>query len=100
MKYLLQIDFPYSGPFGDDFYIAMKELAEDIATEPGLISKIWTENEDNKEAGGIYIFDNLQDAHRYLDKHTQRLHSFGLNQIKAKVFKINKELSAICHTKL
>lgn len=100
MKYLLQVDFPYSGPFGDEFFIAMKELAEDIATEPGLISKIWTENEENQEAGGIYVFDNLDDAHRYLDKHTQRLHSFGFSDIKAKVFKINEELSAICHAKL
>ncbi|SUD91464.1 monooxygenase [Psychrobacter phenylpyruvicus] len=100
MKYLLQVDFPYSGPFGDDFFIAMKDLAEDIATEPGLISKIWTENEENQEAGGIYVFDNLNDAHRYLDKHTQRLHSFGFSDIKAKVFKINEELSAICHAKL
>lgn len=38
MKYLLQIDFPYSGPFGDEFFSAMKGLAEDIATEPGLVS--------------------------------------------------------------
>lgn len=100
MKYLLQIDFPYSGPFGDEFFMAMKELAENIATEPGLISKIWTENEETKEAGGIYVFDNLKDAHRYLEKHTERLHSFGFADIKAKVFKINEELSAICHAKL
>ena len=99
MKYLLQVDFPYSGPFGDEFFTAMKELAEDIATEPGLISKIWTENEENKGAGGIYVFDNLDDAHRYLDKHTQRLQSFGFTDIKSKVFKINEELSAICHAK-
>ena len=97
MKYLLQIDFPYQGPFGEAFYEAMKPLAEDIATEAGLISKIWTENEHTQEAGGIYVFDNLADANRYLDKHTERLSSFGFSDIKAKVFVINEALSTICH---
>ena len=44
MMYLLQIDFPYNGPFGSAFFDAMKELAEDIATENGLVYKLWTEN--------------------------------------------------------
>ncbi|WP_019671767.1 monooxygenase [Psychrobacter lutiphocae] len=99
MKYLLQIDFPFSGPFGDEFFTAMQDLAKDIATEPGLVSKIWTENQDTQEAGGIYVFDNLDDANRYLQKHTDRLQSFGITGINAKVFTINEELSAICHAK-
>lgn len=97
MKILLQIDFPYNGPFGDAFYHAMKALAEDIATEPGLVSKLWTENEESQEAGGIYVFDNSEDAQRYLAKHTARLTSFGITDIKAKTFKINEALSEICH---
>ncbi|WP_350562509.1 monooxygenase [Psychrobacter sp. CAL346-MNA-CIBAN-0220] len=96
MKYLLQIDFPHSGPFGSKFFNEMKELAEDIATEKGLVYKLWTENEETKEAGGIYVFDNLNDANKYLSKHTKRLESFGFTNIKAKTFKINEELSAIC----
>lgn len=36
----------------------MKELAEYIATENGLVCKLWTENEETQEAGGIYVFDN------------------------------------------
>jgi len=54
-----------------------------------------TENKYKREAGGIYIFDNLDDANRYLDKHTQRLKSFGFTDIKSKIFIIDKELSAI-----
>ncbi len=96
MKYLLQMDFPYIGPFGEEFFNEMKELAEDIATEDGLVYKLWTENEETNEAGGIYVFDNLDDAHRYLEKHTKRLASFGFTGIRAKTFKINEELSAIC----
>lgn len=95
MKYLLQIDFPYSGPFGSAFFDAMKELAEDIANENGLVYKLWTENEETQEAGGIYVFDNLEDANRYLAKHTGRLESFGFTDIKSKTFKINEELSKI-----
>lgn len=96
MKYLLQMDFPYSGPFGSAFFNEMKELAEDIATEKGLVYKLWTENEETQEAGGVYVFDNLEDANRYLDKHTKRLVSFGFTGIRAKTFKVNEELSAIC----
>lgn len=35
---------------------AMKELADSISQEPGFIWKIWTENQDTQEAGGIYLF--------------------------------------------
>lgn len=97
---LLQFDFPFEGPFGDDFYQAMKTLAQDIATEPGLISKIWTENKDKKQAGGIYVFDNLEDANRYMQKHTERLQSFGITDINAKVFYINEALSKITHASI
>lgn len=100
MKYLLQVDFPYNGPFGSEFFDAMKELAEDIATENGLVYKLWTENEEMQEAGGIYVFDNLEDANRYLDKHSQRLTSFGFKDIKSKVFVINEALSAITKASL
>ena len=95
MKYLLHMDFPYRGPFGDDFYKQMKELAEDIATETGLIYKLWTENATTQEAGGIYVFGNLEDANRYQAKHTERLESFGFTGIRAKTFIINEALSAI-----
>lgn len=95
MKYLLQVDFPYNGPFRDKFVESMTELAQDIATEEGFIWKIWTENEKTKEAGGVYIFDNINDANRYLDKHTKRLESFGFSNIRTKIFEINETLSAI-----
>ena len=100
MKYLLQVDFPYGGPFSEQFFDAMKELAEDIANESGLVYKLWTENEATQEAGGIYVFDNLEDANRYLDKHTQRLTSFAFKDIKSKVFAINEALSAITKASL
>lgn len=95
MKYLMQIDFPHKGPFGHELTLMMSDLANSIAEEKGLIYKLWTENEETKEAGGVYIFDNLNDAKRYLDMHTQRLESFGYTDIKSKIFTINEELSRL-----
>ncbi|MFT5660194.1 MAG: hypothetical protein ACI9TV_000835 [Sulfurimonas sp.] len=95
MKYLLQVDFPHTGPFKKEFTEAFTDLAKDIATEEGLVWKIWTENEEAKEAGGVYLFDNLEDANRYLDKHTKRLEAFGYANIRAKIFNVNEGLSVI-----
>ena len=95
MRYILQVDFPHDGPFGDELSAAMSDLAKDIATEEGLILKLWTENEETKEAGGIYLFDNISDAYRYLKKHTERLQAFGYTDIRGKVFAVNEALSAL-----
>ncbi|MCD9452081.1 YdhR family protein, partial [Yersinia pestis] len=45
MSYILQVDFPYTGPWGNEMTKAMEGLARSIAEEPGLIWKIWTVNE-------------------------------------------------------
>jgi hypothetical protein len=100
MKYLLQVDFPHDGIFGGKMAEAFGDLAKDIANEDGLIWKIWTENETTKEAGGIYLFDNEDDLHRYLEKHTKRLESFGYTNIRAKIFTVNEPLSAITNANL
>lgn len=100
MKYILQVDFPHNGPFNEEFSQAFTELANDIKNESGLVWKIWTENEENKEGGGIYLFDNEADAKRYLDKHTKRLESFGYTNIRGKIFKVNEPLSLINNAKL
>ena len=40
MNYLLQVDFPHDGIFGEEFSKAFVELANDIACEDGLLWKI------------------------------------------------------------
>ena len=95
MAYLLQVDFPHDGIFGDEMSKAFADLAKDIAQEEGLIWKIWTENESTKEAGGVYLFKNESDAQRYLKKHTERLTSFGYTNIRAKIFSVNETLSRL-----
>lgn len=92
---VLQIDFPSSGPFGEAMSTAFADLAHDIAQEAGLIWKIWTENAQEQSAGGIYLFSDEALAHQYLDKHTARLASFGISDIRSKIFEVNEALSAI-----
>ncbi len=52
-------------------------------------------NEETKEGGGVYVFDNINDANRYATKHTKRLEAFGFSDIRTKIFEINEVLSAI-----
>ena len=95
MSVLLQVDFPYPGPWGAQMSETMKGLAESIAHEPGLLWKIWTENRDSGEAGGIYLFADRADAERYLAMHRARLLGFGVPEVHAKLFEVNAPLSAI-----
>lgn len=97
MQTLLQIDFPFNGPFGDEMQQAMQPLAESIVQEPGLLWKIWTENPDSQEAGGIYLFSDAQSAQNYLEKHQARLTASGVTDIRAKFFAVNSALTKICN---
>lgn len=95
MPYLLQVDFPYQGPWGDEMTAAMDGLAQSIAQEPGLLWKVWTENAEIGEAGGIYLFSNRPDAEAYLAMHTARLKQFGIPVVNGKIFAVNEALSRI-----
>lgn len=93
---LLQIDFPFNGAMGEEMSEAFKELAESIRDEKGLIWKIWTQNEESKEAGGIYLFSDIESAKKYMQMHIERLGGFGVKDIRAKLFEVNEPLSKIC----
>ena len=95
MSVLLQVDFPFAGPWGEAMTEALRGLAESIANEPGLIWKIWTENQQTQEAGGIYLFADRESAEAYLAMHTARLKSFGVPHVNAKLFSVNTGLSGI-----
>ncbi|MDP5291165.1 monooxygenase [Oceanimonas sp. CHS3-5] len=97
MKTVVQVDFPFAGPFGEEMAEAMAGLAHSITEEPGFIWKIWTENPVDGEAGGVYLFEDETSARRYLEKHTARLESFGVTGIRGRIFAINQALTAIDH---
>jgi hypothetical protein len=92
---LLQIDFPLTGPWGDDAAAAFRELAETIAQTPGLRWKIWTENEQEGRTGGIYLFDDEESLDAFLAEHLERLRGFGVQDVRAISFAVNETLSAI-----
>jgi hypothetical protein len=100
MPVLLQIDFPSTGPFAQEMTQAFTSLAESINQETGLIWKIWTENNDTQEAGGVYLFDSMENAKSYLAMHSARLESFGITNIRSKIFQVNTNLSKINHAPL
>lgn len=100
MAVILQVDFPTQGPFGAEMSEAFKALAQSINQETGMLWKIWTENSQTQEAGGLYLFDCAENAAKYLSMHTARLQNFGLEHIRGSIFEINHELSAINHAPL
>lgn len=93
MPTVLQIDFPMQGPWGDEFAVAFSDLAAVIGRSPGLRWKIWTENEEEGEAGGIYLFEDVDSARAYLEEHLARLEGFGVADVRAKLFDVNEPLS-------
>jgi len=95
MSYILQVHFPWPGPWGDEMTAAMEGLALSIAQEPGLIWKIWTGSEETQEAGGIYLFRDKLSAESYIKMHTQRLKAFGLTEMTHKIFSVNEALSRL-----
>lgn len=95
MPCILQVDFPYNGPWGEEMAAAMEPLAESIAKEHGLLWKVWTEAPSRSEAGGIYLFAEEPDAERYLAMHSARLREWGVPVVRAKIFGVNADLSRI-----
>ncbi len=93
MAVLLQIDFPSDGPWGDQMSQAYADLADTIAAYRGLHWKIWTESANARRAGGVYLFESDAAARAYLAEHTERLHRFGITDIRAIVFDVNAPLS-------
>lgn len=95
MSYILQVDFPYTGPWGNEMTAAMEELARSINAEPGFVWKFWTANESTAEAGGVYLFEDKASAETYLAMHTARLSDFGISPVNGKIFEVHQDLSKI-----
>lgn len=97
---LIQVDFHHAGPFGAEHARRVRERAESIAGESGLIWKIWTENEETQRAGGVYLFADEASASAYLARHRERLSAAGATDIQGQLFDVNESLSAITYAPL
>lgn len=97
---ILQMDFatappPYPPP-GAERNALLRALAHSIADDtPGLAWKIWTEDAAAGRAGGLYAFATREDAASYQAMHIARVTARGATDIRAVLWDINAELSAI-----
>lgn len=97
---LVQIDYLFPGPWGDEMAEALADLAHRIADVPGLVCKVWTENQETGEAGGIYLFEDEASLDAYLEPKIERLKEFGIQGIRARKFDINEPLTHITRGRL
>lgn len=95
MKKLLQVDFDFEGPFGEEMASLLADLAESINEEPGFIWKIWTESQKDQLGGGIYLFEDQASAISYFNMHSVRLKEMGVENIRGKILDVNISLSVI-----
>jgi len=91
---VLIFDFPNSA-FGPDRTEALRPLAADIADQPGLLWKIWTEEPASGRAGGVYLFATRAAAEAYHAMHAARLAARGVTGIEATYRGVNETLSRI-----
>lgn len=96
MTVVLQIDFKMPAEMlGENLSRMAVPLAQSITQEEGFISKIWTENVQAGEAGGLYFFADKASAERYATMHSKRVAEMGAQDIRCKLFDINLPLTAI-----
>jgi len=93
---IVQFDFPFFGPWGDELAEKAKPLAEYLADAYGLIWKIWTENPQTNRAGGIYLFADKPSAKHFAENHQIVLYKMGITEdIVCHIFEINQKLSQL-----
>jgi len=95
MAILVQFEFPFEGPFGAKLAEQAKELAESIVEEPGFIWKIWTEDAEARQAGGVYLFRDRPSAEAYVRMHSARLGQFGVAHPRVTILELNEPLSRL-----
>ena len=63
---ILQINFKFNVPRAD-YEQAVSALAGEFAALDGLRWKVWIMNEKEREAGGIYFFEDAASVKAYLE---------------------------------
>lgn len=63
---MLQLNFTFNVSRAE-YEQAVSPLADKFAAVAGLRWKVWLMNEEEREAGGIYLFDNETSLQSYLE---------------------------------
>jgi len=93
---ILQINFRLNVP-RPEFEEIASSLASEFAQLPGLRWKIWLMNEAEREAGGIYLFEDEFSLKAYLEGPLAGavMSHPALSDLTAKQFDMIKECTAI-----
>ena len=90
---ILEFQFPYAGPWGPEMTSAYSNLAKQLGETPGMVWKIWMENRQAGQAGGIYLFADEASAEQFFREHQLRLKNMGMTDVVAKKFTVNEGLT-------
>jgi hypothetical protein len=93
---ILQLNFKFNLT-GAEYGQAVSSLASQFAALPGLRWKIWTIDEADQVAGGIYFFEDEASVKAYLEGPlaAQVMSHPALSDFDAKVFDIMKDVTVI-----
>lgn len=93
---LLQVNFRFSVPSAEYEQMA-NTLAGQFAAVPGLRWKVWIMNEPEREAGGIYLFEDDDALQTYLAGPLAAAVAEhpALTDISAKAFAVMNDATAI-----
>jgi hypothetical protein len=100
-KTILQINYQFSSSLVD-FTNLVTPMAQPISAVPGLAWKIWLINETEREAGGIYLFENREAAQAFVG--SDAVKSFAshpaISHVNAKMFEPDETLSKVTRAPL
>jgi hypothetical protein len=98
---ILQVNMNFSIPRAD-LETAWLGVTQPIADTPGLLWKVWLINEEKKEAGGIYLFENEDALRAYVSGPIVAglKASPAVSNISAKTFDVLADHSAVTRAPL
>ncbi|GMR10514.1 MAG: hypothetical protein BMS9Abin28_1335 [Anaerolineae bacterium] len=93
---IMQLNFKYDVS-AEDYTSAVAPLAEQFAAVSGLRWKIWMINEDESEAGGIYLFEDDAALQTFLESDLAAAVTShpALRDFSVKPFKVMEEQTAV-----
>ncbi len=93
---ILQINFKFNVS-KEDYEKAVSPLANDIAAVPGLRWKVWIMNAEEREAGGILLFEDASSLEAYTSGPIAEgiLNHPALSDFNVKVFDVMEEQSKV-----
>jgi hypothetical protein len=96
-KQLLEINYKFNLP-REEYEAAVRDLANVFANVPGLQWKVWTLNEQEKEAGGVYLFEDESSLQTFLasDLASQVKNNPAFSELSAKPYEVLEEPTRTC----